>query len=107
MGILFECIRDELKQIVLDLQRGFTRRDPGAIGHPKNMGVNGDMRLTERSVEDNIGGFASDPGQFPQFVIGGRHPGTMFVFEDAAGLHNIFSFGVIQADGLDVCFEFF
>ena len=62
MGVQLVPIRDDPLESLLDLEWVAAGREPGPVRHPEDVGVDGDGRLTEGDVEDDIGGLAADPG---------------------------------------------
>ena len=66
-----------------DGERGLARRQPGAVGDPKNMRVDRDGRLAKRDVQHHIGGLAPDPGQPLQGLAVARHDAAMLLDQHA------------------------
>jgi hypothetical protein len=52
-----------LFQTKFNLKRIFAWRQPGAVGDPEDMGVDGDRGQAEGNVGHHIGGLAPDPRQ--------------------------------------------
>ena len=55
---------------LLDLARRSAGREPGTVGDPEDVGIDGDLRRAEDHVEDDVRGLASDTGQ--RFELGAR-----------------------------------
>ena len=62
MGVFLEAIGHGLKQCIFNSKYIFSNGNPGAIGNPENMGVNGNGGLPKGGVQDYVGGFAAHPG---------------------------------------------
>ena len=89
-------------QPFFDGKYGFARRDAGAVGNAKDVGIDRHYWLTEGGVQDNVGSFAPDAGEFFQRGAVGRHCAAVFVEKDLAGFQDVYGFGVVEADGFDV-----
>src|SRR4029079_136999 len=63
MGMALALRRHHGVEHLLDLGRGLAGSEAGAVADPEQMGVDGDGRLAEGGVEDDIGGLAADAGQ--------------------------------------------
>ena len=63
MRVFFKLIRDKFKQFFLDLVDVVARRYTGSIGHPEDVGIDGNGGLTERGIENNIGRLSAYPWQ--------------------------------------------
>ncbi len=90
------------QQPLLDRQRRAPRRQPAAVGDAKDMRVDGDRRLAESDVEDDVGGFAADPGQGLERLAGARHRAAMLLDEQAAGLDQVACLVAVQPERADV-----
>ena len=105
VGILFVLIGDELQQALLNLQDVFARRETGAVGYPKYVGIHGNGGLTEGGIEDDVCRFPADPRQFFQcFPVLRDFPG-MGIDQDMAGLDNIFGLCIVQSDRFDILLQ--
>ena len=102
MRIVNEFRRSELHELALDFLRRLPGREPGAVGNAKDMRVDRNRRVAEGDVEHHVGGLASDPRQFYQRRMIGRHFASMLVDELAAQREDVFGLGAEQADRLDV-----
>ena len=63
MGVAAVCVRHDLLQRQLDLERIFAGRQPGAVADAEQMRVDRDGRLAERDVEHDVRGLAADARQ--------------------------------------------
>ena len=63
MGMGVALRRHRCVEHLLDLERGLAGSEAGAVADAEEMGVDGDGRLAEGDVEDDIGGLAADAGQ--------------------------------------------
>ncbi|BBI50631.1 hypothetical protein HORIV_30520 [Vreelandella olivaria] len=61
--------------------------------------------LTKGGIENHIGGFTANARQGLQGFAGIGHFAAVLVDQDMAGFHQVFGFGVIQADGFDMRFK--
>ena len=61
-----EGLRHDLFEPGLDLIDILAGGEAGAVADPENVGVDRECLLTERGVEDDIGGLAADAGKFTQ-----------------------------------------
>jgi len=105
--VLLELVGHELQQSLLDLQRVLPGRDVGAIGDPENMRIDGDRRLSERHVQNDIRGFATDAGQRFQRLATLRNFATVFEHQAAGGLDDVLRLHTIEPDRLDVLLQAF
>ena len=62
MGVPPEGLRNDLLEPGLDFVDGPAGREAGAVGHPKDMRVDGERLFAEGGVEHHVGGLATDPG---------------------------------------------
>ena len=102
VGAGLPALRHAFQQLVGNRVGRFPGRQPGAVGDPKDMGVDGDGRLAERLVHHHVGGLAPDPGQLEQGVALARHLPAVIADQRLAQGHDILGLGVEQADRLDV-----
>ena len=105
MGVLQILLRNDLIELVLDLIGRLAGGQAGAVGNPKNMGVDGDGGLAEHGVENDAGGFAPDSGQRLQGRTIARHLSAMALDQQFAQGDDVFGLGVVEADGADVRLE--
>ena len=61
MGVLFVFVRRKFEQFFLHLERRFARREPGAVADAENVRIDRNRRLTERGIQNDIGGFSAEP----------------------------------------------
>src|SRR3546814_3070079 len=61
--IQHECLRDDFFQLAFDFKHSLARRDPGAVGYPENMCIDGDGGMAESGIQHDVGGFAPDAWQ--------------------------------------------
>jgi hypothetical protein len=84
---------------------GLARRQAGAVGDPKDVGIDGHGRLAEGGVEHHIGGLAPNPGQgFELGTMSGTSP-LCFSIRIPTGRDDVLGLAVEQADGLDVLLQ--
>ena len=91
-------------QAFFDGKYGFARRDAGAVGNTKDVGIDRHYWLTEGGVQNDVRGFATNAGEFFQRGAVGRHCAAVFVDEYLAGFEDVRRFGVVEADGFDEVF---
>ena len=60
MRVVDEFERREFHELAFHFVGRLAGREPGAIGDPEDMGVHRDRRLSERDVEHDVRGLASD-----------------------------------------------
>ena len=70
MRVLAELRRRVGIERLLNLPRRSAGREPGTVGDPEDMCIDGDLRLAEYHVENDVRGLASDTGQ--RFELGAR-----------------------------------
>ncbi len=99
--VQFVVRRDHRFQFLLDLERIFSRRQPGAVADAEDVGVDRDGRLAERDVEHHIGGLAPDARQRLQRLARARHLPAMLGHQPARQLDHVLGLGAEQPDGLD------
>ncbi len=63
VGVVQEFRGDELQQFLFHFEHVLARCQSGAVGDAEDMRVDGDGRLAEGGVENDIGGLAADTGQ--------------------------------------------
>ena len=51
------------QKLLLDFERCLAGGEAGAVGDPKNVGIDRNGRLAESDVEDHVCGFAANPRQ--------------------------------------------
>ena len=88
-------------QNILDAALVFGARETDSVGDPKNVRVDGDCRLAESRVQNDIRGFAPDAGQRLQFGAGFRHSPAMAACKDLRQSDHIARLVAKQADGFD------
>jgi uncharacterized membrane protein len=99
--------RNDLHQCRLHGIRGFTWSKTGAIRHPEDMSINRAGFMAKHHIEDHIGGLSANAGQRFERFAALRHGTTMLAQQQFGQRHDIFGFGVEQADGLDMVDQFF
>ena len=60
MGVMQKFMRNNFEEFLFDFVRGFSGRQPGTVGDPEHMGIDGDRRFAECDIENNICRFASN-----------------------------------------------
>ena len=92
-------------QPFFDGKYGFARRNAGAVGNAKDVGIDRHYWLTEGGVQDDVRGFATNAGEFFQRGAVGRHCAAVFVEKDLAGFQDVYGFGVVETDGFNVVLQ--
>ena len=69
--VQLEFIGHEFHELALDLLGTLPGCETGAVGHPEDVGVDGDRRLAERDVEHDVRRLAADARQpLQRFAVG-------------------------------------
>ncbi len=105
MGMQPEFFRHSLQQFLFDGQRGLARGQSGAIGDAEEVCVDCDRRFAEGDVQHDIRGFPAYTRQLFQRSTIMRYRSCMFIDQDFAGGNDVFGFGAVQADALDMCLK--
>lgn len=105
MGVEHEFIGHAFEQVLLDLIDIFARREAGAVGNAEDMCIHGHCGLAEDDVQNNIGGFAPDAGEFDQIFAGLGDFACVITNQDFGHGDDVFGLIVVQADCFDVLFE--
>jgi len=107
MGI-YQVLRwNAFHQLHLHLIRCFAFRQPCAVAHAKDVCVHCHGGFAKRHIQHHVGRFAAHAGQgFECFTCAGYHA-RVLVHQDAAGLHQVFGFTAVKANGLDVALQAF
>ena len=100
-----ERLRHALEQAQLDLDRRRADGQSGAVGDAKDVRVDGQRRVAEGVVEDDVGGLAADPGKRLERLARARHLPAVLLDQDAAGRVQILRLGAKQADRADRVLE--
>ena len=107
VSIHFVFIRHDFQKFELNLKRSFTGRQPGAVGNPKNMGINCDGGLSESGIQYNVGRFPTHSRQsFQRLTIRG-YLAVMIIDKNLACPDDVYCFRVVEADGPDTGFQLF
>ncbi len=85
-------------QLVFNGARGFSRGNAGAIGHAKNMRIDGNRGFSKDRVEDDIGGFASDARQRFQCLTISRNFSLIVAQDDSCQGMNISRLSVEESE---------
>src|SRR6185503_16741064 len=93
--------RHHLLQFHFDFERCFAGRQSGAVSDAKDVRIDGNRRLAEGNVEDDVGGLAADTGQRLQRFARARNLAAMFGDQLLRQRNYIFSLVAEQTDGLD------
>jgi len=101
MRVAAEGLRDEFLELRLDRIDILAGCEPGSVAHPEDVGVDRERLLSERSVEHDIGGLASDSRQRLQLISSPRNLATMVPDQCLAERDDVPGLGVEQADRLD------
>ncbi len=96
-----ERLRRNPLQLQLDRKHILAARQPGAIGHAKNVRIDGDRRLAKSNIQNDVGGLAADPGQGLELVAVGWNLAAVLLDQLSRRGDHVFRLGVKQADGLD------
>lgn len=102
MGMQEMTFRDSPHQGNFNFFRCGGMYQAAAVGDAENMGVNGDPRLPEGDVENDIRGFAADTGKRRQGIKRSRDLTAEIVQKFAAKPDDRFRLVVVKADGLDL-----
>ena len=94
--------RNTLHQAVFDGAHVFARRDAGAVGDAEDVGIHRHHGLAVGGIEDDVGGFAPDAGQFFQCGAVSGDFAVVVVDKDLAGFEDVRRFAVVEANGFDV-----
>ena len=99
---------DELDEVFFDFDRVFLLGQTEALAQAGDVGVDHDAGLDAVGVaEDDVGGFASDPGEMGEgFEFAGDFA-SVVVDEGLGGGADIFRFVAEEAGGTDEVFEVF
>ena len=81
--------RDALHQAVFNGAHIFARRDAGAVGDAEDVGIHRHHGLAVGGIEDDVGGFAPDAGQFFQCGTVGGDFAVVVVDKDLAGFEDV------------------
>ena len=103
MRVKLVLIGDDPLESLLDLGWIAARREPGAVRHPEDMGIDGDGRLTEGDVEDDIGRLSPHARKFLQRRPVVRHLAAMLRDELPRQGGEVARLAAIETDRLDVC----
>ncbi len=95
-------LRDSFLQLFFHFKRGFPGRDPGSVADAEKMGIDGDCRLSESDVEDDICRLPADTGEFFQLFPGLRDGAVVITYQRLAQLDDIFGLGFVKTDGFDI-----
>ena len=71
------------------------------------MGIDGQGRLTEPDIEDDVGGFSSDAWQLHELFAGIGHFAMEVVNQFSAESEDMFGLDSVEAEGMDGLFQFF
>ena len=101
-------LRDLFDEVFLDFDRVGVFGQPEAFAQARDVGVDDDAGFDAVGVaEDDIGGFASDPGEMGEgFEFAGDFA-FVVVDEGLGGGADIFRFVAEEAGGMDEVFEVF
>ena len=69
------------------------------------MGVDGNRWMAKSDIQDDAGGFAADARQGFESLGGLRHFAGVQIHQHFASRNNVFGFGAVEPDALDVMFE--
>lgn len=104
MGVRDICLRDTLRKILLNLQRGIgsVRDKSQTMGYTVDMRVDGKGRLSIPHTLQDIGRFPPHPGQRCQFFRCGRNLTTKVGDQFPRHLYQVPRLGIGIADGMDI-----
>ena len=105
VGVAPEVGRHKPCQAIFDLPDRAPRREPESVGHPKDVGIDRDGRFAKGGVEDDIGGFASYPGQRLETRPVPRHLSAVVTHQLLAGLYDVAGLCAVEPDGADIGLE--
>ena len=63
MRVSDKFVRDDLQQLLFNLQDVFARCESRSVRDSKNVSIHSYSRVAKGGVEHNIGGLPADPGQ--------------------------------------------
>lgn len=101
MGIAPKWLGNDLLELGFDFVDRLSGCEAGTIADPKDMGVDGECFLAERSVENDIGGLSTDSWKFLKFAPGARNLALIFLDQHLAEENDVLGLGVEQSDRLD------
>jgi hypothetical protein len=96
-----ERLWHDLLKLGLDDIDGLARREAGAVANPEDVRVDGEGFLTERGVEDDVGGLAADARKLLKLFSIPRHLRTKAIDQSPREGDDVFRLGVEQTDGFD------
>jgi len=105
MGILTVTFRRKFKQLLLNLQHGFTGAESGSVGNPKDVCVHCDCGFSKCGIQDDICGFTTDARKSFERLSVRRDLSVVQIDQHAAGLHDVLCFCVIQPNCSNVAFK--
>ncbi len=105
VGLGAKTRRDEARQTVLDGPYGAPRGQPQAVGHPEDMGIDGDRGLAEGGIQDHVRGLATDARQGLQCRAPVGDPPAVVADQALAGGEDVARLGVIESDAADIALQ--
>ena len=101
MRVAAERLWHDLLELGLHDVDRLAGREAGAVADPEDVGVDGEGFLTERSVENDVGGLAADARKCLEVFSISGHLGTEAVDQGLREGNDVFGLGVEQTDGFD------
>jgi CysZ protein len=105
MGMALALRRHHGVEHLLDLGRGLAGSEAGPVADPEQMGVDGDGRLAEGGVEDDIGGLAADAGQRLEGGAIARNLPAMPLDQHLRERDHVLGLGAVEPDRADMVAE--
>jgi hypothetical protein len=101
VGVAAKRLWHDLLELGLDDVDVLAGREAGAVADPEDVGVDGEGFLTERGVEDDVGGLAADARKFLELFSISGDPGTEPIDQGLREGDDVFRLGIEQTDGFD------
>ena len=105
MAIVLVALGHHAIEGELDIERGLSRREPGAVRDPEDVGIDGDGRLAEGDVEHDIRRLAADAGKGDERLAIVRHLAVELLDELPRQRDQVPRLAAIEPDGLDLVGE--
>lgn len=107
MGIFEKGLGDDFKQFFLHRAHRFARGKTRAVGDAKDVGIDGDGRVSKGRIENHIRRLATNAREGFEGLSGCRHLPIMVLQQLPAQADDVFGLGFIQAECLDVLHQAF
>jgi len=100
--VLPELLGNEPQQALLDFVDRLAMGEAGPVCHTKHVRIDGDRRLAERGVQDDVRGLSTYAGQRLERFARLRHFSAVIADENLCEFHDVLRLVAVEADGLDV-----